>query len=195
MTRHGTLLMLLATISCGGCCFHGMSNDELAKMRPSRPEALDRLNMLAGDWETTGEIRMAFANEVIRTHGHNYADWDVDRHLLVDHSEMDMGPMGLMSGLTVWGYDESKGRYRMSWFDSFGEASTATARFHEMDRTWHMKMKGRMHGFTICGTGTIRHVDENTLEWTWIERVWGIYEVANMKGTSQRSIRYDGLNP
>jgi len=172
-----------------------MSNEDLAKMRPSRPEALNRLDMFAGDWDTTGEIRMSVAKEIIPTHGHNHAEWDVDRRLLVDHSQMDMGPMGPMSGLTIWGHDETRNRFRMTWYDSFGEVTTATARYDEKYRTWRLRTIGRMHGFEIRGTGTIRCVDANTLEWTWIERVWGVYEVAYMKGTSQRTVHDDGARP
>ncbi|MCH7802377.1 MAG: cyclic nucleotide-binding domain-containing protein, partial [Chloroflexi bacterium] len=53
--------------------------------------------------------------------------------------------------------------------DSFGEISEAVVRSDEASQTWHMRAKGQKYGHATSGRGTLRCIDENTLEWTWNE--------------------------
>lgn len=181
------LSMLVFTLLSTTGCLPKLSSTDLARLRPERPVELDRLNMFLGEWETTGEIKLAVSDEIIHTKGRNKAHWSMDGRMLLDHAELDMGPMGPMTGMSIWTYDEGSGKFRMWWFDSFGETSEAVAKWNERRRSWMLKATGRKYGYTTSGHGSVRVIDDNTVEWTWVEQDgMGVITFANMKGISRR---------
>lgn len=188
--RMRTACLFIATVSAlvsTTGCMPKMSVDDLGAMQPPRPKQLDRLDMLLGRWETTGEIRMAMLDEPVKTGGTNDATWALGKRMLIEHADLDMGPMGHMTGMSVWTWDEARGKYRMWWFDSMGEFSEATVTYNERTKTWSMRGKGSKHGFITFGRGTLRQIDDDTLEWTWREYdPLGLFKFADMKGISRR---------
>lgn len=168
-------------------CMPKMTIESIKQMQPPRPVELDRLEMLLGDWETEGQVVMSVLDEPMRSTGTNSARWALDKRMLVEHAELDMGPLGKMTGMSIWSWDPTIKKYRMWWFDSFGETSEAVVTYDEASETWHMKAKGKKYGHSTSGRGTIRRIDDDTLEWTWKEYVaLGLIKVADMKGTSRR---------
>ena len=171
---------------CGGC-LPKLSPDDLSQLRPQRPPELEKLNMLLGEWETTGEIRMAVLDAPIHTKGKNRATWSLDGRVVLDQAELDMGPLGPMTGMSLWTWDPQSKKYHMHWFDSFGETSFATVSYHAGSKTWRMKARGQKYGHSTAGHGTLRAIDADTLEWTWNETdSLGWINFAEMKGISRR---------
>jgi len=186
-TRIAATLVVAASGLCGAGCLPKMTVEELGSFQPVRPAELDKLDMLLGSWETAGEVEMAILDEIVYTSGTNEAKWSLDRRMIVDHAELDMGPLGKLTGFTVWMWDEAIGKYRMWWFDSMGEFAEGTVTYDESTRTWHIKTSGSKYGYSTSGTGTIRQIDEDTLEWTWREGdAWGFVKLADMRGVSTR---------
>ncbi len=180
----GTIIFALAGVPS---CLPKLTTDQLRNAQPPRPVELDRLDQLLGKWETTGIIHLAVLDEPIHTQGRNRAEWTLDRRVLVDDAELDMGPLGNVTGQTLWTWDDSIGKYRMWWFDSLGETSQAVVTYNDRTRTWHMKATGVKYGQRTGGRGTIHHVDDDTLEWTWFESdTLGFITFAEMHGTSRR---------
>ena len=180
-------VITLCTATLGAGCMPKMSFEDIKQMQPPRAVELDRLEMLLGDWITEGEVSMAVMDEVMRTTGTNHAVWSLDRRMVVDHADLDMGPLGKMTGMSIWSWDPSIKKYRMWWFDSFGETSEAIVTYNESTQTWHMKGKGQKYGYKTSGRGTLRRIDDDTLEWTWKEYdAFGIIQLADMKGISRR---------
>ncbi len=168
-------------------CIPKMSVEEIREFQPERPAELDRLSMFLGDWETRGTIELAMLDEPIATSGRNHAEWTLDGRAVEDKSELEMGPFGHVKGKTLWAWDAALGKYRMWWFDTLGETSEVVATFNQRTDTWHMKAKGQKYGRHTSGSGTIRRIDENTLEWTWNEAsASGLIRFAKMRGTSRR---------
>ncbi len=168
-------------------CIPKMSVEQIREFQPERPAELDRLNMFLGEWETTGTIELAMLDEPIATSGSNRAVWTLDGRVLEDHADLDMGPFGRVKGKTMWAWDPAMGKYRMWWFDTLGETSEVVATFNERTDTWRMKAKGQKYGQHTSGRGTIRRVDDDTLEWTWNEAsASGLVRFAKMRGTSRR---------
>ena len=154
---------------------------------PKRTAEFDHLDMFVGEWETTGEIKMIGVDEPFKITGTSSAKWECDKRLVVDRAEYDMGPLGSMTGVTVWGFEPKSGKFRMWWFDSFSESATGRASYDEKTRTWSMKTKGKNAWCNIVNKGTIRQVDNDTLEWTWTQwDAWHIWKISEMKGTSRR---------
>ncbi len=174
-------------VVAGAGCMPRMDIQAIKQMQPERPAELDRLDMLLGEWETSGEVRMAVLDEVLSVTGSNSATWELDKRMLVERAELDMGELGKMTGMSIWWWDARARRFRMWWFDSFGEISEAAVRYDEASQTWHMSAKGQKYGHATSGRGTLRRIDENTLAWTWNEYdALGLIKLATMKGTSHR---------
>jgi hypothetical protein len=168
-------------------CLPKMSVEQIAAFQPERPAELDQLDMLLGEWETTGTIELAVVDEPITTSGRNKAQWTMDGRVLEDQADLDMGPFGRVTGKTLWTWDPSLQKHRMWWFDSLGETSEVVATFDQRTQTWKMKAKGQKYGRRTSGSGTIRRIDDNTLEWTWNEAsASGLITFAKMRGTSRR---------
>jgi len=180
------LTTLLVTLTSFGC-MPKMSVQDIKNMQPTRPTQLDRLEALLGDWETDGEITMAMLDQPLHTTGANSARWTLDRRFLVEQAEINMGELGKVTGMSIWSWDPAIRKYRMWWFDSLGETSEATVTYNEKTKTWHMKASGQKYGSTTAGRGTLKHIDADTLEWTWKEYdPLGLIQFADMKGTSRR---------
>ena len=177
-----SLLMLLP-----GCAACGFDASAMKDRMPPRPAELDRLSALAGKWRTEGEVRMLGLADPIHTSGTSEANWECDRRLLVERSTFDMGALGPMNGVSVWSYDARARRYEMHWFDSFGESAKGSARFDAKKNTWVMRVQGRNAFTDIAADGTIRVINDDTLEWTWKQYdAWHIIQFADMKGRSVR---------
>ena len=181
------LVMVVWVIAFVSGCMPKMTLESIKQMQPPRPVELDRLEMLLGEWETTGEVRMAVLDEPMRTTGSNIATWALDRRMVVEHASLDMGPLGKMTGMSIWSWDPTIKKYRMWWFDSFGETAEAVVTYDEATETWHMRGTGQKYGYKTSGRGTLRRVDDDTLEWTWKEYdALGLIKFADMKGVSRR---------
>lgn len=171
----------------GTGCMPRMTIEDIARLRPPRPSELDRLDRLVGEWETVGEVRMSVLEKPLPTTGRSVARWAHDERFLIEEAVLDMGELGRVSGTSLWTYDARARRYRMWWFDSLGETSRAEITFHERTDTWHMRTRGQKYGYTTTGRGTLRHLDDDTLEWTWREfDATGLIKLADMKGVSRR---------
>jgi hypothetical protein len=170
-----------------GGCMPRMTIEEIADMRPPRAPELDRLDRLVGDWDTVGEVRMAVLDETLQTTGRSSAQWMLDKRFLREDAELDMGALGRVTGTSIWSYEPGANKYHMWWFDSLGETSHAVITFNHRTDTWHMRTRGRKYGYATSGRGTLRHVDDDTLEWTWQEfDGTGLFKLADMKGVSRR---------
>ncbi len=181
-----TLAVLILTLS-SGCLAPKFDLEAVKKLIHDRPAQLDALNMLVGKWKTQGEVKMIGMDEPILTSGTSEAVWECDGRILMDRATYDMGPMGPMSGVSIWTWDASQKQYRMWWYDSFGETAQGTARYDEKTRTWHFKNRGRSSLCNVISKGTIRMIDQDHLEWTYDQwDAWGILKFSTMKGTSTR---------
>jgi len=169
------------------CSTPPMSLDAMKAMMPVRPPELDTLQMLVGDWTTEGQVQFIGMDEPMTTTGTSSAAWACDKRFLIDRSEYDMGPLGPMKGVSVWGWDPQRRRFVFWWFDGFGESASGTARFDESAKMWHISTRGQSTRCSVKNKGTIRMLDENTLEWTWAQwSAWGFPKYADMKGVSRR---------
>lgn len=182
----GPALVLAAAVAGG--CHKGVDLSEMMKP-PARPAELERLGMFVGTWEGTGEMRMPGSDEVLTGKGTSRYAWDADKWLLVERGEYMMGEHGPMLGMGIWSWDAKARKYRMSWFDNYGGIGSGTATYDEPTRTWRMKSRGYYSttGHKSVGEGTIRMVDDATMEWTFTE--WDslkLMKFMEMKGTSRR---------
>lgn len=174
-------------LSVVGCMPRDMDIAALKNMMPPPAPQLRELQRLTGDWTTEGTIEFIAAKEPIQTRGSNSAAWECDGRFLIDRSTYDMGPLGAMTGMSIWTWDAGDQCYRMWWFDGFGESARGTARYDADNRTWHVRTRGTNGRCSVLSRGTIHHVDDDHLDWTWKQwDGWRIFKISEMRGTSTR---------
>ncbi len=180
----GASLMALAS----GCQQPKMDMAEMMKP-PPRPAELDRLEPFVGKWTGTAEMKMMGSDKPMKSTGASTFAWECDKRALVEHFEGTMGEDAKMTGLNVWTWDASAKKYRNDMFDCFGNAMTFNATYDEASKTWHAKGKHRcpMTGEMLNSEGTMKLIDNNTMEWRWTEwNSWKTKKYMEMSGTSRR---------
>jgi len=122
-----------------------------AQMGPPTPAPeVKKLEMFAGDWTAEGTQTPAPGAPSSKWTMTTHAEWMEGNFFLVEHSDMDLGPMGKGKDIAVMGYDTDRGVYTYRAFSSFGEVEDATGKWEGDTFTWtsteHMggkTMKGR----------------------------------------------------
>lgn len=181
------MAFVLTIVLVSGCQPGVTSLEAFRESLPPRPSELDRLETLAGTWNTEGTVWFIGMKKPGRATGSSHTEWACDKRFLIDRSTYDMGPLGPMTGINVWGWDAQRHRFTFSWFDSFGETATGHARYDESAKTWHIHTSGHSSRCSVNNRGTIRVVDDHTLEWSWVTRsAWGFPKYAEYRGTSRR---------
>lgn len=188
---HRTFVILLcATAAIGlltGCESKngGMSMEDMMKAPPRAPE-LDKLQAFVGKWEDHGEgTAMGHA---MKFSGTATMNWEVDGRALVGRGEGTMGDMKMQT-LEIWTWDPKAKKFMTMMMENSGEMSHGTATYDEPTRTWKMKSKGRNMntGDTSVGEGTIKMIDNNTMEWTFTDwDGWKMKKMFEGHGRSER---------
>jgi hypothetical protein len=103
---------------------------------PPAPE-LQKLDFLTGHWTVEGTATMGPpGTPASKWSGASNADWMDGKYFLVEHSEMDLGPMGKGKEMAVYGYDSDNKVYTYTAFDSWGEAEKSTGTVNGDTWTW-----------------------------------------------------------
>ena len=175
-------------------CVPSLTIDDMKAMKIERPAETDRLRLLAGRWESIGTAKIAGLEEDLVITGRSHGQWHTDRWVLVNEDVFTLGTLGDMKALTVWRWDARSKRYRTTWFYNDGSTGTGSARYDEKTKTWHLRTKGRGPWGGLKGKGTITHIDEDSVRWTW--REWdstGLVEIMSFEGISKRSAGPSGV--
>jgi len=182
----GTFALGVAAVALTGC-MPKMTMEDLKNTKVELPPELDKLAAFAGKWESTGEVKIGWLDEVLKTTSTSTASWECDGALLVERGEFEMQELGKMSMIAISTYDPKSKKYRSWMFDSFGSCTTGTATYDEPTRTWKMKGKGRGAWGNTFSRGTVTMLDDDTAEWTFTERYGSIFAKPwEFKGTSRR---------
>lgn len=185
-----TLMLGAGLLAIAGCEQKKMSMAEFKEMMKAPPRApeLDRLDAFVGTWHSETQMEMEGAEEPMTMQGVESAEWGIDNRYLVQNMEYgtDENPM---TGHSLWTWDEDAGVYRNWWFDSHGQTGEGTSRYDEEEGVWYMKTKGRnmSNGMKTVGEGTMKFIDDDTIEWTWSE--WDsmrLVKFMEMSGVSRR---------
>lgn len=168
-------------------CMPKMTMEEMKSMMPPRPVELDRLDAFAGEWDVEGEMTMAMIDGPIKTSGSNEAHWEGNRRYLVNRGKFGMGDLDPMEAIETWTYDAHSKIYRSTWVDSMGSVGLGTGRYNEKTGTWAMRAKAHGPFGATDMKGTVKFIDDDTMEWTWSEYMFcGLLKTTEMKGISRR---------
>lgn len=142
-TLPGALILLLV-------CF--LATSLYAQMAPPTPAPeLKKLEMFAGDWAGEGTMTMGPpGTPPSKWTTNSHAEWLEGNFFLIEHSDMDLGPMGKGKELSAMGYDPDRKVYTYKAFNSMGEAENSTGTVDGDTWTWRSDehfggtaMKGR----------------------------------------------------
>ena len=122
-----------------------------AQMAPLSPAPeLKKLDFMSGDWTAEGTMSPAPGAPSSKWTMTTHAEWMEGDFFLVEHSNMDLGPVGKGKEVAYMGYDPEKKVYTYRAFNSWGEAEDSTGTVDGDTWTWisteHMgsqTMKGR----------------------------------------------------
>jgi hypothetical protein len=134
---------------------------------PPRPAELDMLDCFVGTWEGKFEVKIPGTEEPITGTGKSVTKWSFDNMFLVEEGTYDMGEMGTMTGMGIWGWNPKSKKYCSWWFNNWGEASSGTAEYEAEEKTWELESQGvsPMSGKMSYGECEVRMVDEDTQAW------------------------------
>lgn len=154
---------------------------------PERPRELDLLEPWLGTWQDSGEFK-ACGGRVIKSTGTHEISWDLDKRILIERMNADMGEMGKMAGLAIYSYDPREKEFDYRFYGNNGETSRGELDYNEKTKVWTMEVKGRnpMVG-AFAAKGTFSMLDRDTIEWTWKE--WDALKLQKFmegKGTVKR---------
>jgi Protein of unknown function (DUF1579) len=127
-----------------------------AQMGPPTPAPeLKKMEFMAGDWTATGTMTAGppgtpSSNFTLTSH----AQWMEGNFFLVEHSDMDLGPMGKAKEISVMGYDPDRKVYTYNSFSSMGEVESATGTVD--GDTWTWTSTEHMNGMTMKGRYTMK---------------------------------------
>lgn len=186
MTRIGTVVLSLIGLSLTACQQPKMTMAEMMKM-PPRAAELDQLSAFVGTWEGTSEgiAHMAGGEKVTGSGTETYV-WECDKRVLLNRMQWKMGDC-TMHGIGIWRWNAGAKKFDTFWTSDFGDVGHGQAWYDAETKTWHMRGKGDMGGHTSVGEGTMKMVDNNTMEWSWVEwNSWKTEKTMEMKGTSKR---------
>ena len=185
LKRSCVLLCALGAVGLVGCG-PKMDKDAMQSMKPERPAQLTMLDRFVGEWKGTGEMTMAGSDEVMHSTGTSKMSWGLDKMVLIENSEYKMGDDTMM-GMGTWTWDKKHNRFHTTWVDSWGSYGSGYAKYNDDKDCWTMRGTSTGCMGTTTGKGTMKFLDNNTMEWTWSEYCClGLMKVMEMKGTSTR---------
>lgn len=123
-----------------------------AQMGPPTPAPeLKKLEFLAGDWSSQGEIKPSPGMpEGGKYSSNDHIDWMDGNFFLVSHTDFDFGQMGKGKEVAYFGYDPERKVYTYTNFNSVGQNDVSTGTVDGDTWTWTsdehyggMTMKGR----------------------------------------------------
>jgi len=189
MRNTGALGVVACLFFVQGCA-PTLSAESIKQMQPARSAEMDHLGVFVGRWETTAENKVICLNQTFPILGSTDNAWEADGWYLVERGQYEMGELGTVHEVGVWTYDSSAKTFRTWRFDSFGGERVGTADFDPGSRTWTIRARRSSPWGSTLDRGTIKVVDDKTLEWVWSEWLsWDVlhlFKIAEFKGTSRR---------
>jgi hypothetical protein len=175
--------MVMALVGCAP----KMDKETLRQMKPERPAELDMLKPFVGEWKGQSEMHIAGMEEPITGTGTSKMTWALDGMTLVDHGTWESEDMGSMESMGAWTWDPRAKKFRMVFLDSWGGRGEGVSYYDAKKNLWRMRGKSHSAQGTTHGKGTMRFIDDDTMEWTWSESVMlGLVKVFEGKGTLTR---------
>jgi Protein of unknown function (DUF1579) len=93
---------------------------------PPAPE-LQKLDFMTGHWTAQGTYTAGPpGTSSTKWSSTTDAEWMDGKYFLVEHNNMDLGPMGKGKQIVIMGYDSDNKVYTHAAFDSMGEAEKST---------------------------------------------------------------------
>jgi hypothetical protein len=126
-----------------------------AQAPPPPAAELQKLDFLTGHWTEEGTATMGPpGTPSTKWTQTGDSEWMDGKYFLVEHSDMDLGPLGKSKELAVYGYDSDNKVYTRTGFDSWGEAVKSTGTVN--GDTWVWTNEQRMGGMAMKGRFTMK---------------------------------------
>ncbi len=123
---------------------------------PPPPGAeLQKLDFLTGHWTAEGSYTPGPpGTPSSKWSGSSDIEWMDGKYFLIEHNDMNLGPMGKIKEMAVYGYDSDQKVYTYTAFDSMGEAEKSTGTVN--GDTWVWNSDEKMGGVPMKGRFTMK---------------------------------------
>lgn len=196
-----TIWMFAVTALIAGCSetHPKMSMDEMMKKATPAPE-LAKLNPMVGNWTGTAEMVKPTADEMKKmmpadaaqkftgrfNGGSNY-QWTLNGMYLEGRGWHERHDGTRDNFMEVMGWDAKTKKYWSGFVSDSGDRGEVWTTVSADGKTFTSQAKGcDGHGNPTTGQGTMTFVDNNTINWTWVEN--GAMGRMELKGTTKRSM-------
>lgn len=157
--------------------------------KPAPAPEMKKLQRMVGNWTGTAEFVDPPTPEMA---GQTFAgggttDWVMDGHFLKSEGWHEMGPGQRMNMVEYITWDDKANKYRSYWFSDWGEVGEGTMTMSADGNMMTVASDGfGPDGKRKSASGTMKFVNNNTMEWTWTEK--GPEGTMKLKGTSKRKM-------
>lgn len=172
-------------------CEQQTTSMEQAMKPPPRPAELDMLDKWVGNWNGTSEMTMYTKEgaKPMKATFNEHIEWIAGRQFLLARSEMNMGEGETMQMAGIMGWDKDEQEIHGWNFMSNGDTETMEMEYNQTAGVWEMEGQGKnpMTGQPVRSEGTMKMVDDNTLEWQFtMWDSWKLNKIMDGKGTSKK---------
>ena len=137
------------------CCALLTAVSLQAQAPPPPAAELQKLDFMTGHWTAEGTYTAGPPGSPSTKWSETTdAKWMDGKYFLIEHSDMDLGPMGKGKEMAVFGYDSANKVYTYTAFDSMGEAEKSTGTVN--GDTWVWNSDEHMNGMTMKGRFTMK---------------------------------------
>jgi len=175
---------------------HGMMEHK----KPTPGPELAKLNRFVGNWTGTAEMVKPTLEDMKKMMppgspaptsnkfaGGGRWEWTMDGLVLKSEGWHEMGPGEKANMVEYIGYDPKTGKYWSTFMSDWGDRGSGVMTASADGRSYTISATGfDGQGNPSKGNGTMRFVDDNTIEWTWEEQ--GAMGEMKLKGTSKRTM-------
>ncbi len=118
--------------------------------------------------------------------GEMASTWAMDGRYIKSEGWHEFGGGAKSSMIEYITYDSKAKKFRTWYFSDYGERGESTMTPSDDGKSFKFKGTGvDMMGNSVSMTGSMRFVDNDTIEWDWAE-YQGLMQTMKIKGTSKR---------
>jgi hypothetical protein len=168
-----------------GCCALLTAVAMQGQAPPAPAPELQKLEFLTGHWAAAGTATMG-APGTPATKWSQTADveWMDGKYFLVEHDDTDLGPMGKVKEMAVYGYDSDNKVYTYTSFDSMGQAEKSTGTVN--GDTWVWTSDEHFGGQAFKGRYTLKVLSPTSYSMKFELSQDGTNWMTGMEGTATK---------
>jgi hypothetical protein len=182
--KRAFLAFAVAVAGLTGCAQSAPDMSAMMK-KPAPPPELQSLAGLIGNWTGEAEFVSPKPEEPAVMKGSQKNGWALDGMAFRSEGMYEMPGGEMVNGVETVMWDAGKKKFRAFYNNSWGEMGVGWWDVSDDGKSIHVTAEGvRPDGSSMSGSGSMRFVDADTIEWEWSE---GGFGGMKLKGVTRRA--------